>query len=1039
MAKKTPLTDSSIETALQLENEKFREHYLWIKKSMPSLFFEELDQATIMLIVHNLMELELQDYFSSIQLKNSSIVICLDLPDADLLVLKNYASHGITSYQTYVSDSPPPFLKTDINLRIVVLQFYDVFNSLEVKPNSELLKRLRLYVMEKYPEISDNAFEDAMSNMSAHFIKSLSIENLAIAIKMHFRATTRDHCQYEVRYNEEWESKKLPSMRIIMAWRNTPKHNFLYRLVRTVYRHDLIVSKMSASHHNPYNSNSILLLVMDLHGKDNKPVWEVANMLDFVKDLITIKYFSSFDDIDSHLVKKGIISGNMANLLRAMMNFIHQALVHLDVNLYTLENIAEGLYRHPELTAQLCQAFKFRFDPDQNNEDSYIKLREAFLKKIEKLDTGHEDSDIRRRNILLQGMNFIHHTLKTNFYRPNYTSLGFRLDPKYLDQLPFNRTKQFPEMPYGIFFIKGMHFFGFHIRFKDLARGGLRTVAPEHEERMIVERNNVFTECYNLALTQQMKNKDIPEGGAKGIIFLKPYERLEAESSIYKSEMESSSIDPAEIEARLETFNNEEKSEHLYQAQRSFIESLVTLVNCHPDGSLRARDIIDYWNKPEYLYLGPDENMHDSMIEWIAAYSVKTHYKPGSSFISGKPELGINHKKYGVTSLGVNVYVDSILRDIGIDPSQDIFTVKMAGGPDGDVAGNEICNLQRYYPKTAKLVALTDISGTINDPQGLDLDLLVTLFQKRQSIRFYPPQKLSEGGFLIDKFTKRQINPLVQETVCWRNLDGKLVQDWLSGNDMHHLMRNNVHQTPADIFIPAGGRPRTLNGSNYKEFLDDTGRPTSRAIVEGANLYLDPSARRALEELGVLVIKDSSANKTGVICSSFEVLCGLTLGDSKFLENKTILVSEILKRLRECALNEATLLLKTKNETGEFLTEISDRISKRINLFTDQLLSYLVNTTLSNDPADPLVQCYLNYCLPTLREKYSKELMNEIPDSHKKAIISCHIASQLVYRRGLSWFPAVVDILPMLLFEQTQQQLINKFNIDDTTDMKTIA
>ena len=32
-----------------------------------------------------------------------------------------------------------------------------------------------------------------------------------------------------------------------------------------------------------------------------------------------------------------------------------------------------------------------------------------------------------------------------------------------------------------------------------------------------------------------------------------------------------------------------------------------------------------------------------------------------------------------------------------------------------------IYNLYHYYPETAKLLALTDISGTIYDPEGLDL------------------------------------------------------------------------------------------------------------------------------------------------------------------------------------------------------------------------------------------------------------------------------------------------------------------------------
>ncbi len=59
--------------------------------------------------------------------------------------------------------------------------------------------------------------------------------------------------------------------------------------------------------------------------------------------------------IDQVLVSRGVITGNMGNLLRAMVKFIHQALVHLDANLYTIENIEEGLCRHPELTARFAK------------------------------------------------------------------------------------------------------------------------------------------------------------------------------------------------------------------------------------------------------------------------------------------------------------------------------------------------------------------------------------------------------------------------------------------------------------------------------------------------------------------------------------------------------------------------------------------------------------------------------------------------------------------------------------------------------------
>ena len=533
---------------------------------------------------------------------------------------------------------------------------------------------------------------------------------------------------------------------------------------------------------------------------------------------------------------------------------------------------------------------------------------------------------------------------------------------------------------------------------------------------MVKERNQIFNECYHLAWTQHKKNKDIPEGGAKGIIFIHPFSHIDFEALILKKELEWLEMDASEIEKRIQVFKEEQKWEYLYQSQRAFIDSLVTIVNCDENGKIRARFIVDYWNKPEYLYLGPDENMHNSMIEWIANFSKKYHYKPGSAFISSKPIAGINHKEYGVTSLGINVYMHKILEYIGIDPQKIPFTVKMTGGPDGDVAGNQILNLYRFYPKTAKLIALTDGTGTIRDLEGLNLSILAQLFKEEKGICHYPPSELSPGSYLINKKTKRQPSDFIQETLCIKKTpEGILEETWLSGSETNHLLRMTVHQTQADVFIPSGGRPQTLNETNIEEFLDANGKPTARAIIEGANLYLNNAARHFLEKKGVLIIKDSSANKSGVICSSFEVLCGLSLNDATFIENKDELVKEILERIDKCASLEANLLIRTHQQSGEFLTSLSDQISESINKFTYQLLDYMDSIKLSTDPKDPLIRCFLNYCLPTLTSHFQKELLEKIPEHHKKAIISRHLASHLVYERGLNWSPSIVDILPLIL------------------------
>ncbi|MFN0064625.1 MAG: NAD-glutamate dehydrogenase domain-containing protein, partial [Chlamydiales bacterium] len=992
-----------------------------------------------------------------------------DSPRADLKILESYPFHGIKNYTTYISRHRLPYSEIEGKLRIATIHFTEVVER-ENTPFSEEHKHLSFgfsssdseeltqqplrfsgngqtpfrkqkstRVASKLPEHNEIQLEmrikqelvallqakdpnrseaeciDLINGMDTFFLRKLPKERQLIALEMYSRALNRDHCQYRVLMEENWEEKGIPSVHIVLAWRNVPKHNFLFRLARIVYQHGLVMQRVNATYTNPHKIDSIFLLSFGLHGKDGNAAWDAADMADFLQEVVTLKYFGSLDRIAETFIDTGILRGNLGNFLRASMTFVHQVLVHEDPNLYSPENIEEAFCRHPELTVKLCEAFEHKFHPIRNSIERFEIVRNEFCLLVERLDTGHEYHDTRRKNIFIQGMNFIEHTLKCNFYRSNKTALAFRLDPAYLDHTPFEREKIFPELPFGIFFIKGMHFFGFHIRFRELSRGGLRTIFPQKKERMLAERNTVFTECYNLALTQQKKNKDIPEGGAKGIIFLKPYERLGSETQILEHELQIAGIPAEKIEERLTIFVEEQKLEYLYQTQRSFIKNFLTLINCHEDGTLVSKHIVDYWRKPEYIYLGPDENMHNSMIEWIAFESKKERYKPGVAFISGKPHLGINHKEYGVTSLGVNVYMEVVLRYFGIDPKKEPFTVKMTGGPDGDVAGNQILNLYKYFPDTAKLLALTDISGTIHDPHGLDLSALATLFHEGKSIRHYPPEKLSLGAFLLDRESRRDPTPYAQQTLCWKNKDGNVVADWLSSNEMNALFRNNVHQTKADIFIPCGGRPRTLCNVNYKEFFDKSGEPTAKAIVEGANLYLSPWARHYIEEKGVVIIKDSSANKGGVICSSFEILCGLTLNDEEFAKHKPQIVQEILQRLKLCAFNEAELLLKTHEQTKTPLTELSDEISKRINMFTDQLLHYLDSITLSKNPSDMLMRCFLSYCPPILRNHFQKKLIDEIPENHKKAIIASHIAARLVYARGLSWFPSIVDILPLIL------------------------
>ena len=97
-------------------------------------------------------------------------------------------------------------------------------------------------------------------------------------------------------------------------------------------------------------------------------------------------------------------------------------------------------------------------------------------------------------------------------------------------------------------------------------------------------------------------------------------------------------------------------------------------------------------------------------------------------------------------------------------------------------------------------------------------------------------------------------------------------------------------------------------------------------------------ARQALfDDAGVLIVKDSSANKGGVITSSYEICAAMLLSEQEFVENKAAIVEEVLAKLRGLAKMEAKLLFREYEMYSGNLPGISQVISNAINVTTDAL------------------------------------------------------------------------------------------------------
>ena len=535
----------------------------------------------------------------------------------------------------------------------------------------------------------------------------------------------------------------------------------------------------------------------------------------------------------------------------------------------------------------------------------------------------------------------VQHTLRTNLFLDDRYSLGLRLDPSLMHSEEDSSADQ-RELPYGVVFCHGRRFNGYHVRFRDIARGGMRLVTPASPEQLALESGRHYDECYGLSFAQQMKNKDIPEGGSKCVCLIDTVGMTQSNKQFV-----------------------------MRKSVKAFSDSILDLIVQTPETDEK---VVDYFGKPEVLYLGPDEQVIPDDINWIVDRAAKRGLPTPSAFMSSKPRAGINHKEFGVTSEGVNVFVDVAVREVlKIDPSKTPFTVKLTGGTDGDVAGNEVKILFREYPNTVKVVGMCDHTGSLEDPDGLDKDELLRLFHSALPLDSFDEGKLGPQGALHRVDTDEGVK-----------------------------MRNTMHnRVKADVFIPAGGRPNTVDESNWRQFLDVDGVPSSPLVVEGANLFITPKARQEMfDEAGILIVKDSSANKAGVICSSYEICAAMLLSEEEFLDNKEEIVSDVLVKLRQFAKVEAELLFREFENYPGALPHFSGLISDTINKATDAVSAELQKLSPTEvEKLMPLVRGHL----PAKLAELGFDRVENMPYQYRLAAIASSLASKIVYAEGVNF------------------------------------
>ncbi|PKN11359.1 MAG: amino acid dehydrogenase [Deltaproteobacteria bacterium HGW-Deltaproteobacteria-4] len=945
----------------------------WLRAEMNPYFFTAIadEPEALALLERELDTLRFNRHIVLADREKSLILATLNSPGSLYKTLQRFPEREI-SYAMF-AHSTSPVIGTEHTLEIQRFEF-DRKSNEEVNAAKEVLipeplrKKIFTAVRKNYPTFKLNALDRLLHILwinNEGYLRNASPLRIAQVLNVFHMGNRNNGLYLDVEPNHDCSES-----RVHFAVGNPPQRDFLLQVMEVFNRLDLGINRaycltISNGIH-PY-----FLATFHVLRRDGNLLCrgdEIFNRLQ--QELANAQLLSTKSLLYNNFVRTGTIRGEDATLINAFIAFCHTNLAHSRPDHFKLPEVRDAFLSHPQISLQLTALFRQRLAPDIEERDSgYQMLMTAAIATITEFNTGHRHLDEIRRTIFHCALSFIRHTLKTNFFILEKQALAFRLDPAYLLELPVEAVADLPKAtPFRITFFFNRFGFGYHIGFSDIARGGWRTVIARSKDDYVANAETLFRENFVLAHTQHLKNKDIYEGGSKLVTLL----------------------NAADLTARERVMETWRLYKLQYGITNAFLDIFVT-----EQGVAKHPAVVDYYRQEEAIELGPDENMHDEMIEAIADLSRRRGYILGIGIMSSK-KIGINHKEYGVTSTGVVKFAEIAMREVGIDIDRDPYALKITGGPNGDVAGNALRLLLERSPRVAIRLIL-DGTAALFDPSGANHAELKRIILQHD-LDAFDPQRLHPGGFLLLRSGIRRDG--LQNLYCKMVMTSAgLVEEWIPIDQFARTYTDLVFTVAADLFIPAGGRPETIDKENCEKFFLADGTPSAQVIVEGANSFLTPEARVQLQRRGILIMRDASANKCGVISSSYEVIANLLLSNEEFLEHKETYVSDVLAILEKRAQDEAELILRRRRTESTLLcTEISDALSTEINANYARLFRFFQSrpelckqtlyrrTILAHLPA-------LIRNDPRLRQRIIR-----LPEKYRFAILAAEIGSSLVYQ-----------------------------------------
>lgn len=584
------------------------------------------------------------------------------------------------------------------------------------------------------------------------------------------------------------------------------------------------------------------------------------------------------NDAFNGLVVRAKLTWREVALLRAYASYFQQ----LGFT-FSQQYVSHTLAKHPKIARKLVDLFVLRFDPLKDRLPGAIedlaKSIEADLDAVKNLD---EDRILRQYVMVMQA------TLRTNFYQLNsetgkaYDYISFKLSPRAIPNMPLPK-------PLFEIFTYSPRFEGVHLRFSEVARGGLRWSDRREDYR---------TEVLGLMKAQQVKNAVIVPQGAKGGFY------------------------PKHMAAQMTRDEIQAEGIACYQL---FIQALLKITDNIVDHVIvPPAQVVRYDQDDAYLVVAADKGTA-TFSDLANAISVQEGFWLGDAFASGGA-TGYDHKKMGITARGAWESVKRHFRELGHDTQTEDFTVLGIGDMAGDVFGNGM-----LLSPHIRLVAAFNHAHIFIDPAP---DAAKSFVERQRVFNLprstwedYDTKLISKGGGVFKRSEK-----LIVLTPEIKELLGLTQETMIPSEFIHHLLK-----MPVDLLWNGGigtyVKASTETHADVRDKANDLLRVNGgdlrcRVVGEGGNMGFTQLGRVEFALNGGRIYTDFIDNSAGVDCSDHEV-------NLKILLNQVVEAEELTMKQR----NE--LLADMTTEVGQLVLLDNYRQTQALGLASEKAVSNL--------------------------------------------------------------------------------------------------